>query len=115
MNVKTVFVCTGLCALSLFLPNSAHSELIQTINIRLVARVTTQSSTDGGTHIEKMKTVRITSKEVLDMLGKATGNDFRGATLVSVHRGQAYEVRRGTNVLADVSGFFADEGASPDV
>jgi hypothetical protein len=59
--------------------------------------------------------VRITTKEILDMLGKATGNDFRGATIVCVHRGEAYEVRRGTNVLADVSEFFADEGASADV
>ena len=49
------------------------------------------------------------------MLGKATTNDFKGATLVCVHRGQAYQVRRGTNVVADVSEFFLDEGFSNDV
>jgi hypothetical protein len=109
------FVFIGLCSFSLFLPNSGHSELIQTINIRVVARVTTQVSTNDGTRSERMKTVRITTKEILEMLGRATSNDFHGATLVCVHRGAAYQVRRGTNVLADVSEFFIDESASADV
>jgi hypothetical protein len=93
----------------------AAAELIQTINFHLTAHVTTLVSTNGTTHVEKMKIVHLTTKEVLEMLGKATTNDFKGGTLVSVHRGQAYQVRRGTNVVADVSGFFADEGFSQDV
>jgi len=115
MNAKNVFVLIGLCSLSLFLPNTGHSELVQIINIHLIARVTTQVSTNGDTRSERMKTVRITTKDILDMLGKATTNDFHGATLVCVHRGLAYQVRRDTNVLADVSSFFIDEGASEDV
>src|ERR1041385_7286678 len=115
MNFRKIFVLTGFCTLSLLMANCAHSELIQTINVHLLARVTTQSTTNGDTRIERMKSVRITTKDILDMLGNATGNDFRGATLVCVHRGQAYEVRHGNNVLADVSEFFVEEGASEDV
>lgn len=115
MNGRQIFLLGGLCALWLFFANTGHSELVQTINVHLTARVTTQSSTNSDTHTERMKSVRITTKDILDMLGKATGNDFRGATLVCVHRGVAYEVRRGSTVLADVSGFFIDEGASEDV
>lgn len=85
------------------------------MNVRLIAHVTTMSTTNGTTHVEKMKIIHITTKEILEMLGKATTNDFKGATLVCVHRGQAYQVRHGTNVLADVSGFFSDEGFSQDV
>ena len=93
----------------------ARAELIQTINFHLIAHVRTMDSTNGTTHTQKMKTVRITTRDILEMLGKATTNDFKGTTLVSVHRGLAYEVRRGTNVVADVSEFFADEGSSGDV
>src|SRR5579862_7125423 len=115
MSARTVFAFIGLSALCLIIPINARAELIQTINIRLVARVTTQNTNEGDTHIEHMKAVRITTKDVLTMLGNATSNDFRGATLVSVHRGEAYQVRRGTNVLADVSQFFSDGSASADV
>jgi hypothetical protein len=115
MNTRSIFVFVGLCSLSLFLPNSGHSELVQTVNYRLVARVTGPSGTGNETATRRMTMVRITTKEILDMLGKATTNDFHGATLVCVHRGASYEVRRGTNVLADVSAFFSDEGASADV
>jgi hypothetical protein len=113
MNTRIIHV--GLCSFSFLFANSAHSELIQTINFHLTARVTSQTSTNGDTRMEHMKTVRITTKEILDMLGNATGNDFHGATLVCVHRGVAYEVRRGTNVLADVSDFFIEDSASEDV
>src|SRR5436190_2352848 len=113
MNAK--FVSVGLCSLSLFLANSAHSELVQTVNFHFLARVTSPGSASGDTATRRMKTVRITTKDILDMLGNATSNDFRGATLVCVHRGVAYEVRRGTNVQADVSAFFTDQGASADV
>src|SRR6267378_5397110 len=115
MNVRTNFVFVGLCSLSLFFANTARSELVQTVNFRLVARVTGPSSATNDTAMSRMTTVRITTKYILDMLGNATSNDFSGATLVCVHRGVAYEVRRGTNVLADVSAFFADQGATADV
>jgi hypothetical protein len=115
MNTRSIFVFVGVLSLSLFFANSSHSELVQTVNFRLVARVTGSSSETEDARTRRMQTVRITTKEILDMLGKATSNDFRGATLVCVHRGEAYEVRRGTNVLADVSEFFVDEGASADV
>lgn len=110
-----MFGTVGVCALTIFLANTGRSELIQTMNFHLTARVTTQVSTNGDTRMERMKSVRITTKEILDMLGKATGNDFHGATLVCVHRGQAYEVHRGDTVLADVSGFFTEDGSSEDV
>lgn len=115
MNSRLIFGFVGFSTLSLFFATSGRSELVQNINVRLVARVTTQSSTNGDTRIERMKTVRITTKDILDMLGTATGNDFHGATLVCVHRGEAYQVRRGSTVLADVSDSFVDDGGSDDV
>jgi hypothetical protein len=115
MNIRTHFVFVGLCSLSLFSAATAHSELVQTVNYRLVARVTGPRSATNDTAMSRMTTVRVTTKDILNMLGKATSNDFSGATLVDVHRGAAYEVRRGTRVLADVSAFFADQGATQDV
>jgi hypothetical protein len=115
VNARNIFVFGGLYAISFFFTTRGHAELVQTVNFHLTARVTTQSSTNGDTRIERMKSVRITTKEILGMLGKATGNDFHGATLVCVHRGEAYQVRRGTNVLADVSDSFVEEGASEDI
>lgn len=115
MNARTMFGSVGVCLATLFLTNNGYAELIQTMNFRLTARVTTEVSTNGDTRTEGMKSVRITTKEILDMLGQATGNDFHGATLVCVHRGESYEVRRGDNVLADVSGFFTENGSSEDV
>lgn len=115
MNVRRAVASVGLYSFALLFANRAHSELIQTINVRLVARVTTLSSTNGEIHIERMKTVRLTTKDILKMLGNATGNDFGSATLVCVHRGESYEVRRGSTVLADVSQSFIEEGASEDV
>jgi hypothetical protein len=88
---------------------------VQVINIHLTVRVTTANGTNGTTHIEKMKSSRITTKDVLNMLAVATSNDFKNATLVTINRGEAYQVRRGTNILADVSGFFSDGGFSQDV
>jgi len=114
MRFALIFRVTAMCLLAGFCIQS-RAELIQTVNIRLLAHVTTMVVTNGTTHIEKMRNVRITTKEVLEMLGKATTNDFKGATLVCVHRGTAYQVRRGTNVVADVSEFFLDEGFSNDV
>jgi len=114
MPFKTLFV-SNLLAACLCAGSIAHADLVQTINIHLTAHVTTSNSTNGTTHIEKMKIVRISTKEVLNMLAAATSNDFKNATLVTVNRGQAYQVRRGTNVLADGSGFFTDDGFSQDV
>src|SRR2546423_12957683 len=56
-----------------------------------------------------MKTVRLTTRDVLSMLGSATTNDFTGATLVSVNLGESFQVRRGTTILADVTAFIAEE------
>lgn len=115
MNARSIIGFVGLCVLSLFFANNAQSELIQTVNFHLVARVTTQVSTNGDTRMERMKNVRITTKDILNMLATATSNNFSGATLVCVHRGEAYQVLHGTNVLADVTDSFVDENASDDV
>jgi hypothetical protein len=115
MNARKFVVFVGICTLWLLFANTGHSELVQTVNFHLVAHVTTQISQNGDTRVVRMKTVRITTKDILGMLGKVTTNDFSGATLVSVHRGEAFQVWRGTTVLADVSKYFIDEGASQDV
>jgi len=115
MNARQFVVFVGMCSLWLLFPNTGHSELVQAVNFHLVAHVTTQSGTNGDTRVVRMKTVRITTKDILDMLGKVTTNDFRGARLVTVHRGETFEVWRGGTVLADVSKYFIDEGASQDV
>ena len=114
MNARQFVVFVGLCTLSLCCAKTGHAELVQTVNYHLVAHVTTQSSDTGDMHVRRMKTVRITTKDILDMLGKVTTNDFRGARLVTVHRGESFEVWRGNTVLADVSNYFIDEGASED-
>src|SRR5690348_15316524 len=107
MCVALILRIAVICLLADFVL-CARADLIQTINIRLTAHVTTLDTTNGTTHVARMKVVHVTTKDVLEMLGKATTNDFKGATLVCVHRGEAYQVRRGTNILADVSGFFVD-------
>ena len=114
MLSKTLFVLVMLLA-SFFLPSAGHADLVQTINIHLTAHVTVSNTTNGTTHIEKMKTVRIATKDILNLLAAATSNDFKNATLVTVNRGQSYQVRRGTNILADVSGFFTDAAFNEDV
>jgi len=115
MNSREFVGLLGICILALIFPNTGRSELIQAVNYRLVAHVTTQDSIDGDTRVARMKTVRITTKDILAMLAKVTTNDFRGAKLVSVHRSEAFEVWRGNTVLAGVSNYFIDEGASQDV
>ena len=115
MNARQIVVFVGMCILWLLFPKTCHSELVQGVSFHLVAHVTTQSSENGDTRVVRMKTVRITTKDILDMLGKVTTNDFRGARLVTVHRGETFEVWRGNTALADVSKYFIDEGASQDV
>jgi hypothetical protein len=108
LRLAAIYVLAGFAV-------SARADLLQTINIRLAAHITTLDTTNGATHTARMKVVHLTTKDILEMLAKATTNDFKGATLVCVHRGEAYQVRRGTNIVADVSGFFLDEGFSSDV
>jgi len=115
MKVRQFVVFVGTCIQWLLFPNTSRSELIQTVNFKLVAHVTTQDSLNGDTRTARMKMVRITTKDILAMLGNVTTNDFGGAKLVSVHRGEAFEVWRGSTVLADVSRYFIDEGASQDI
>jgi hypothetical protein len=115
MKVRQFVAFVGMGLLWLFFPNTGHSELIQTVNFKLVAHVPTQDSLNGDTRTARMKMVRITTKDILAMLGNVTSNDFHGAKLVSVHRGEAFEVWRGSTVLAGVSNYFIDDGASQDV
>jgi hypothetical protein len=114
MNTRKFVGFVGMCTLWLLFPNTGHSELVQAVNFHLTAHITTGSSDNGDMHVRQMKTVRITTKDILDMLGKVTTNDFHGAKLVTVHRGESFEVWRGNTVLADVSNYFIDEGASQD-
>src|SRR5438874_557531 len=88
---------------------SAQAEFVQTITIRATGRRKGTTNDTGTITIERMKTQQITTKDVLAMLGTATTNDFTGATLVSIDLGAAFQVRRGTNILADVSNLIADE------
>jgi hypothetical protein len=115
MNAGKSVVIIGMGILWFLFPSTGHSELIQTVNFHLVAHVTTQSSENGDTRVARMKAVRITTKDILAILGKVTTNDFGGAKLVSIHRGEAFEVWRGSTVLAGVSQYFIDDGASEDI
>jgi hypothetical protein len=114
MQSRTLFV-SGLLAAGLSFGTVAQGQLVQTINIHLTAHITTSNTTNGTTHVEKMKSVRLSTREILSMLAAATSNDFKNATLVTVNRGESYQVRRGTNVLADVSAFFTFGDFSQDV
>jgi hypothetical protein len=115
MKVRQFVAFVGMYILWLLFPNTGHSELIQMVNYKLVGHVMTQDTLNGDTRAARMKTVRITTKDILNMLGKVTTNDFHGATLVSVHRSEAFQVWHGSTVLADVTNYFIDEGASQDV
>lgn len=108
MKTKYRGVClliAGMCLAG----TAARAEFVQTINIRLTARQQGVSNSVGSVSFERIKTVRVTTQDVLRMLGTATTNDFTGATLVSIDLGASFQVRRGTNILADVSSFIAEE------
>ena len=100
-----VLVIASLC----FCAGQAQAQFVQTLDTRVTARVQSSTNTIGHVQTEKMKLARLTTKDVLQFLGDATTNDFTGATLVTVDFGDAFQVRRGTNILADVTGFFGQE------
>jgi hypothetical protein len=91
----------------------AQAQLVQTLNIRVTARIQLASNVVGSIQIDRIKTVRLTTTDVLRMLGTAMTNDFTGASLVTVNFGERFEVRQGTNILADVSDFFGQTPTDP--
>ena len=93
---------------------NVQAQFVEAMNIRLTARMPGTTNVFGNVTIEKMRVARISTKEILMLLGNATTNDFTGATLVTIDFGAAFEVRRGSTVVADVSEFFLEE-ASEDV
>lgn len=83
------------------------------IQFKLTATVQSTTTTNGDSYNFKATKVRIGNKEILDLLGAATTNDFTGATLVVASRSQGvFQVVNGSTVLADVSRFFTLDGST---
>lgn len=81
--------------------------------IKLAAMVQLPGATNRDSLYYKATKVRIGNKEILDLLGAATTNDFTGATLVVASRSKGIvQVVDGSNVLADVSPFFTLDGST---
>jgi hypothetical protein len=111
-NIKSLAVTAVLGLLAASASNvqaSAEPEFAQTINYKLTIRTSTNWST-GNIQKSKIMSAKVTTKDILELLGEATTNDFTGAALVLINFGDGgVQVRQGTNVLADVTGFFNEE------
>jgi hypothetical protein len=95
-----------LIALLTLAAGTSRAEFVQVMNIRVTASMQMSTTNRGSLTIDKTRQVRLTTKDLLQMMGAATTNDFAGATLVTVDYGTAFQVRRATNIVADVSDFF---------
>ena len=104
----SVIIATG--ALLAFAPrvHAQGDDVPKKINIQLLLRAQQDFET-GNDAISKSKIVstRFNTRDILQTLGTALSNDFTGASLVLIH--DNVEVRKGTNVLADVTSFFTVE------
>src|SRR5262245_4266884 len=83
-------------------------DIPRKIGIQLLGRSQEDVETgDDAITKSKIVSMRINTADILNVLGTALSNDFTGASLVLVH--DNVEVRKGTNVLADVTSFFVVE------
>ena len=92
----------------------AQTDVVETFNVQLTARAST-NVTVNNIYKSKIVSMKVGNKDILSLLETATTNDFAGATLVYLLDSPApFQVRRGTNVLANVSSFFTVD-SSDDV
>ena len=103
--VLKVALIMALC----FLGQALRAQFVQTMNIQVTAQVQLTTVTNRGYIIDRTRVIRLTTRDILNMIAVATSNDFTGATLVTVDYGAAFQVRRGGVILADVSDFFGQE------
>jgi hypothetical protein len=101
-KLLTVIVALGLLAFG------ASNVLAQpqTVNIRVTLQRQGPSTTHGSVTTDTIIKRSIDTKDLLDLLATATTNTFpKGVTLVLADE-NIWQVRKGTNILADVSSFF---------
>jgi hypothetical protein len=89
----------------------AQEDVVQKINIKVTARQTVDEGWNGNVYTWSIDSMKINTKTILSLLGTATANDFTGASLVSVNFGDSIQVRKGSDVLADVSSFFTEDSS----
>ncbi|MFO1476552.1 MAG: hypothetical protein U1F98_07870 [Verrucomicrobiota bacterium] len=99
----------------------AHAQdTALTLSFQLTARGFT-TNWSGNVFKAKTYTGKVDTKIILGLLGDATASDFTGASLVLIFDPNSYtnsnvfQVRRGTNIVADVSSFFTITSGENDV
>jgi hypothetical protein len=117
INLVGAAAVAGLLALSgTNVSAQVSHEIIQPLNFKLLAQAETNWSLGSVTKY-KLVSTKVDTKTMLSLLEAATTNApgaFFGASLVVVNFGDAVQVRRGTNILADVSDFIETD-TSDDV
>ena len=91
-----------------------QAEIVQGLNIQLSA--TTQGPTNENRSVLTMKyeTMRVTTKDILNLLGEATSTDFSTNSKLVVVDFNSVQVISGEDAF-DVSGFFSSGATSDDV
>lgn len=102
--------------------NNPSTNIIQNISVALTFRTQGPTKINFPVRNENTETVlssAVTTKTVINWLGAATTNKFPAAARLvrvladnSAGRTIAYQVRSGTNILADVTPFFAQTTSS---
>lgn len=93
---------------------SLHAQIEQRVNIQLSATLQGPTNYNGSIEIARIENVRVTTKDILNLLGDATGNDFSTNSRLIVADFSSIQVASGEDFF-DVSGFFANEATSDDV
>ena len=109
--MKTLMLpITLLSGLIILAPPKVAAQYPLKAEFHLIATVQEPFS-EGPEQTFRVKTVRIDNAKLLELLGAATTNDFKGADLVVDHSGLGFSVVKGTNVLADVSSLLSRTGS----
>ena len=105
------FVILGLLA---FTVCNLQAQIVQGLSIQLSATTQGPTNENNGVLTIKYETVRVTTKDILQLLGDATSTDFSTNARLAVVDFTSVQVISGEEVF-DVSGFFSSEATSDDV
>ena len=94
--------------LLLLAPGRLAAQSNLTITAQLTLRLQANSRTNNGVTIDRTTTARLTTKDLLTILGAHVGKDFSGATLAlaSWDSTNVYVLKKGV-LLEDVTPYFA--------
>ena len=120
MTLKVTFaVAAGTLVLAGMPMQATTTNLVQTLDFNLTARLQGPTVTNLGTTVESIRATKMTTHEIIRLLGQATTNAFSPeARLLSVRPlpdgPTTVEVRDGTNRL-NVGTFFTHTKSDPAV